>query len=262
MYQQPHNLDHDISHQVVIYLNRPPDHQAGLPYYGLRAQRAMCEGYCTGKAYTVVAVATDEENGGDDGGTRDGLAHAVELCAHGQAGAIVACGPECFASTPAGFNALCEHARRYGYRLESASDGQMLENDHASHYVSDHEDIARRLLDGRQKRSQRDGCGSGPLPYGYCYDDEHHVVVDGDAVLAIQTVLALKDNKSMAQIAGHLNEMGLRTATGKLWNRSSVQKVLKHETLYRTGRREWGGIEAIEHWTPVVAADGSLAEHG
>jgi hypothetical protein len=255
----------DVSQQVVIYLNRPPEHRAGMHYYGLHAQRAMCEGYCTGKAYAIVDIATDEENGVADGGTREGLAYAVNLCIQGQAGAIVACAPECFASTLVSFNALWEHADRYGYRLESASDGCILDNDQepdcvSDHEHTDHEDIARRLFDGRQKRSQRDGCGSGPLPYGYCHDSDHHVIVDNDAVLAIQTVLALKDDKSMAQIAEHLNEMGLRTATGKLWNRSSVQKVLKHETLYRTGRREWGGIEAVEHWEPVMAADGSLAE--
>jgi hypothetical protein len=255
----------DSSQQVVIYLNRPPDHRAGMHYYGLHAQRAMCEGYCTGKAYAIVGIATDEENGEDDGGTCDGLAYAVDLCMQGQAGAIIACSSECFASTPASFNALCEHARRYGYRLECASDGRVLDNDQALDCVSDHEhmdheDRARRLFDGRQKRSQRDGCGSGPLPYGYCHDSDHHVIVDNDAVLAIQTVLAFKDDKSMAQIAEHLNEMGLCTATGKPWNRSSVQKVLKHETLYRTGRREWGGIEAVEHWEPVVVADALLAE--
>jgi hypothetical protein len=259
MDQQPYTSNLDTSHQVVIYLNRPPEHQAGARYYGLNAQRALCEGYCTGKSYAVVAIATDEENGGEDSSTHEGIAYAMWLCETGRASAIVSCAPECFASTPTRFVAICERARRSGYRLESASDGWILNAEDLPHFMTDHEQVARRLFDGRQKRSQRDGCGSGPLPYGYCHDDDHHVVVDDDAVLAIQTVLALKDHKSMAQIAEHLNEMGLHTATGKPWNRSSVQKVLKHETLYRTGRREWGGIEAVEQWAPVIVADGSFS---
>jgi hypothetical protein len=227
----------------------------------------MCEGYCTGKSYTVVDIVSDDDSSDDDYPTRharswnSGLIHAVKLCETGQASAIVACGPECFASTPARFAMLCQRAHKYGYRLESASDGRSVNEMPVAHEVSEHDHMTRRLLDGRQKRGQRDGCGSGPLPYGYCHDDDDHVVVDETAALAIQTVLALKHNKSMAQIAAHLNQMGLRTATGKLWNRSSVQKVLKHETLYRTGRREWGGIEAVEQWQPVVAYDSPHSEY-
>jgi hypothetical protein len=117
----------------------------------------------------------------------------------------------------------------------------------------------------------RDGRGSGPLPYGYREAEEDvlgsdpdtgeiailtmrgDVVVDPEAAREVRRIFALHaDSLAAGAIAEELALAGVRTSRGGDIRLGSVQQILSHERLYRTGIRVWGGITALQRWPTIL----------
>jgi Recombinase len=71
------------------------------------------------------------------------------------------------------------------------------------------------------------------------------VVVDPEAARVVRRIFALHaDGLSAEAIADEHALAGIRTSRVGAFGLGSVQQILRHERLYRTGIRVWGGIAA------------------
>lgn len=250
--------------RAVIYLRVSTEEQAQHGY-GLESQEDACRAYCQRHGYEIVAVCRDEGiSGTADVADRPGLAQALGLCSAGATDVLVAYAQDRIARRVGLFDQIREKSIRWGTRLETVKEGtdfttneSLLMGDiFAAFAAEERRRIAARLYGGRRVRSKRDGRGSGPLPFGYVRGAEGIVEVDMAAAPVIRRLFALRaGGQGYQATADTLNAEGCPTpAGGKRWTVGHVQNVERHETLYRTGRRQWDDVESERLW-PVVLFD-------
>jgi hypothetical protein len=55
-----------------------------------------------------------------------------------------------------------------------------------------------------------------------------------------------------SSVSDELAHDGVRTSRNGEYGLGSIQQILSHERLYRTGIREWGSIEAQQTWPTIL----------
>gem|GEM_PF-4694388 len=79
--------------------------------------------------------------------------------------------------------------------------------------------------------------------------------IDPDQAAIISRIFALKQAVLLLMhITDTLNAEGYRTGRGNRWRDSSIQIILKHEHLYRTGERVYSNEPATLRWPILLAA--------
>lgn len=246
---------------AVIYLRVSTDEQAKPGHFGLDAQLELCTAYCEKQGYTLVEVAQDKGISGTKPiAERPGIERAITLCEQRKSDVIVAYAQDRYARKTGVLEAILSGALRYKYRVETSDGSELTDTNNemlvaATSFVASIEArlIAKRLYGGRQQRSKVDGMGSGPLPYAYRRAATGAIQVDEDEAHIVRAILLLREtNTPYRAVADRLNTQGYRTAKGTLWTAGSVETITRHESLYRTGVKTWGKVQAFHHWPAIV----------
>lgn len=108
--------------------------------------------------------------------------------------------------------------------------------------------IAQRLSVGRTRSAQAGNYLSPRVPYGYKkVTDGNKITLEPNPETADIVRKIFEDYASGTcgynHIAAHLNEMGIRSAMGKLWDRAAIKKILTNPVY--TGRIVWGKTATI-----------------
>jgi site-specific DNA recombinase len=262
--------------RAILYTRVSTDEQAKAGHFGVEVQSAQCDALAGQRGYTIIGRTQDIGISGAKGyRNRPGLLAAMEACAAGEADLILCYAQDRLARKSGVFDDIRDHARKYGYRLETVREGQDVASDEneiqskVNSFVADVERtmIAKRLYGGRKEKAKlNDGTSSGPLPYGYRYDVElkalpngevipvKHLAIDETAAAVVRLILRmLAEGAAYATIAAALNAAGHPTRSGgKVWYPSTVHAIAGRRDLYTAGQRVWDGITAAEHW-PIIA---------
>lgn len=108
------------------------------------------------------------------------------------------------------------------------------------------EDIKRGLYDNAANCM----VANGHLPYGYKADETLHYAIDEPKAAVIREIFTrVSCGEAFVDIMASLNTRGIKTSYGRLWGRSSFQKILSNERyrgiyIYGDVRKE-GGIPRI-----------------
>lgn len=256
--------------RAVIYLRVSTEEQTNPGHFGIAAQDESCRAYADRKTYLLVAVHQDLGlSGAKSIEKRPGLRAALRDCEEGRADVVVCYAQDRLARKASVFDEIRERAIRHRYRLEVVREGQDLtadENEISGDVMAfvaglERKLIARRLYGGRRQRSRRDGRGSAPLPYGYRRGVDNGVEINEPAAVVVRLLIGLRDAGMTYQAtANRLNAAGYLTPRGgSRWTPGHVQGIERNATLYRTGQRTWGGIDAEQRWPQLVEVNHAAA---
>jgi site-specific DNA recombinase len=95
--------------------------------------------------------------------------------------------------------------------------------------------VVERLQGARQRKAAKGGFIGGTPPVGYVsIVGTGKLAINETEVLLVKTVFELKEQGlSMNKIAAKLNEMGFTSRKGLKFHAQTVQRILKHERLYK-----------------------------
>jgi len=95
--------------------------------------------------------------------------------------------------------------------------------------------IVDRLQGARQRKKEKGGFIGGTPPQGYsAVMGTGRLVINKDEVPVVKEVFKLREQGlSMNKIATRLNELGFTTRKGLKFYSQTVQRIIKHEKLYR-----------------------------
>lgn len=255
--------------RAIIYIRVSTEEQAQEGHYGPDAQMQVCMDYIKKKKYSVVNIQQDLGISGTKPiNDRPGLSSALKLCEDNIADTIVCYAQDRLARKTGVFEQIRDRAKRGGYRLETAREGQELtaeENEISSDTMSfvaaiEGKLIAKRLLGGRREKSKINGRGSSTVPYGYKVKlvvngdaVQKYIEIDSEAAKVVRLILKQRKIKTYQQVADYLNKRGYVTPrSGNQWTVGHVQGIERNKELYTTGIRRWDGIEAAERWPVLV----------
>lgn len=139
-----------------------------------------------------------------------------------------------------------------GIILESVLEGM------AEYYSAE---LSRKTTRGMDDNAAR--CRvNGVLPYGYKRSDDYKYAVDEPAAAVVREIFdRIVDGEHQSSICADLNRRGVRTSTGKAWNRSSLHRILANERytgiyIYKDTRIPGGVPEIVrrEVWERAQVA--------
>lgn len=115
-------------------------------------------------------------------------------------------------------------------------------------------DLSEKVTRGMKENALKAKWTSGTVPFGYTRDAEQRLIIDperGEYVRQIfEKVLA---GEKYVDIASWLNMLGVRTARGAAWNKSSFTWMLKN--VVYTGLFRWKDIEIKNAVPPIVSKE-------
>lgn len=115
-------------------------------------------------------------------------------------------------------------------------------------------DLSEKVTRGMKENALKAKWTSGTVPFGYTRDAEQRLIIDperGEYVRQIfEKVLA---GEKYVNIANWLNILGVRTARGAAWNKSSFTWMLKN--VVYTGLFRWKDIEIKNAVPPIVSKE-------
>ena len=254
--------------RVIIYLRVSTDDQKNHGY-GLDAQKEACTQYAVLKGYEVVDILSDEGLSGKlPMNERPSLMKAFTMCLTGQADGILCYAQDRLARDMSVWTSVRDAAMKASIRLETVKEGtdfttkesQFMGDIHAAVAAQERRTIAERLYNGRRQRSIDDGLGSGRIPWGYTQKVQGTgkaqtvtIEIDKEAAKTINFILNEREKGTTYDvIAKRLrdNQDPMRNGSWN-WTRGSVETIMRHERLYKTGIREWDDVKANDTW-PIL----------
>lgn len=107
--------------------------------------------------------------------------------------------------------------------------------------------LAQEVRRGMQEKFSRGGVVSIP-PFGYRMEEKSFAADEQAAPVVVQMFMDFSRGKSCKQIAMDLNEMGIRTARGNLFEARSVKYILSNPVYMGKQRRGIIGREAKDRF--------------
>ncbi len=108
--------------------------------------------------------------------------------------------------------------------------------------------ITMRMSSGRKQKARGGGYAGGQAAIGYqASKGEKMLNIDQEKALTVKRAFELKEEdpeRSLQDIADHLNVEGHTTAQGKQFKRMQVKRILDRKDLY-SGVYKYAGIEAV-----------------
>ena len=116
------------------------------------------------------------------------------------------------------------------------------------------EQIGERVKFGMtQKAREGNGYLGSGHPYGYSYKNGSLVIVEEEANVTKDIFQRYLDGMSLREIADSLNDVGVRSKTGKEWSKQVISKMLKNP-LY-CGFIRWDGILRQGEHEPLISRE-------
>lgn len=119
-----------------------------------------------------------------------------------------------------------------------------------------------------EKQSSPSWKGHGKTPYGYMYDENTNLVVNKEQAAHLKEIFnfALKTTKpnkvkhSALSIAVHLNEKGIKSASGKSWSYKTVSYLFEEKRLlFYSGFNKVVVEEKVKeirgNWEPIITRE-------
>jgi DNA invertase Pin-like site-specific DNA recombinase len=221
--------------KAVAYL-RVSTRSQGDSKLGLESQLDQIQTYCQRQGLELAAVHQDVISGGSPLDKRDGWLDAMADLEPGDQ-LVVAKRDRIARDTLV--SALAEKSiQDKKARIVSAAGEGTNDEDPTSVLMrkildafSEYERLqirarTRGALKAKKARNEKTG---GDVPFGYDADENGHLIPNQEEQLVIAEVLDLRDREgfSFQKIADFLNDKGIKTKTGKHWNRQNVNGLYK-----------------------------------
>lgn len=201
-------------------------------------QEADCRAWCERNGITVRKVHIDRGRSGYKNVTRQGFDAALTAVTSGIVGVLVVWKLDRLSRKGIGeVGTALDAISRVGGRLVSVMDGLDTANDSARVTIALLAELARnesrnlgmRVSNAKRFLRQRGQWIGGQPPYGLKVDpDTKRLVPDPDtAVYARLMADEALSGKALVHVARFMNEHGIESARGGLWNASSVMQVLR-----------------------------------
>lgn len=215
------------SGKFVAYYRVSTERQ-GRSGLGLEAQRKAVADYLNGGAWTLAAEFTEVESGKRDK-NRPQLAAALEACRRLKATLVIAKLDRL--SRNAGFLMTLRDGNVEVRACDMPEAGTLEFGIRAVVAQHEREEISKRTkvaLAAAKARGQKLGANGKRLAA------EHRRQADAFAEAMAPTVCALRrDHPSVRKLTVAMNKAGIKTATGSIWQVTTVQRLLKRISRLR-----------------------------
>ncbi len=112
----------------------------------------------------------------------------------------------------------------------STPEGKLLMTNMAGFAEFDHSNLTRRMLAGRYHAARKGTAIAGRLPYGYMWEEGEGIVLVEEEAKMLRRMFGLYlAHNSIRQVVEALNKEGYRTRHGKVWQHSSITRILGNE---------------------------------
>ena len=245
---------------VIGYIRVSTDGQCGEDKFGMDAQRAKIEEYCTANEMNVIKWVYDEgESGAKERPGMDEICYSDDYTNPPFEAVVVAKSDRVARDINVYFYykmllkkkdvkliSVTENFEQFG---EYAS---FLEAFTACVAEMERRNISMRMSGGRQQKAKLGGYAGGRVPYGYEAMNGKLVINESEAENVRRIFSMVNDGYSYRSIIQALKDEGAVTRKGKDFVVSTIQSIIGNENLYRGMYRygkdgEWvkGQQEAI-----------------
>ena len=221
--------------KVAAYLRCSTKSQVGEGKYGLQTQRIDIETFCAANGHEIVAEFRDEGVSGAKS-DRPGFIRLLESAKRKEFGAVIVGKGDRLARLVKVDGYLRVLLDACGVTVLSATernaapnddDGEMIEGMLAVVAQRVRKDIVKRLASARKVKAKAGGYAHGAPPFGLRAENAALVAVPSEQKI-ITSILKMRSNGAMLrEIVSYLNDNGLETRNGGLWQISTVAAILK-----------------------------------
>lgn len=229
-----------MADRAVLYLRESRDES--LKSYSPDIQRGECRAYCAQQGYTVVEEVLESGTGHNMDGRPD-LLRLRKMMRRAEFDVLVVWRFDRLHRNQMNQAVVLYEGKQAGVRVESATEsnddspiGQLVKTIIAFKAEQEWHDTRLRTQKGLQARVDNGfplvGCKA---PYGYAwgYSTVHgkrrktHLTIDESTSAVVRLIFEmLYEGNTLAHVAGHLNQQGIRTPKGaETWLKNTVRQV-------------------------------------
>lgn len=251
------------SKYVIAYVRVSTDAQAKEDKFGVEAQRKQIEDYAWKNGLSVVKWVEDlGESGAKERPGFDSLVYGE--CQNPPYEAVVVAKSDRVARDINVYYYYKMMLLKKGVQLLSVAEdfGQMgmfapmLEAFTLCVAQMERDNITKRTSSGRRVKAAKGGYSGGKPPMGYKAVNGQ-LVIDEEEAVVVRFILRCKAmGYSMLGTRNKLNDLGMKTRSGKEFQISSVQRIWSNEMLYR-GYYKYGktGLWVPGQHEPLLPSD-------
>lgn len=225
--------------RCAIYTRKSVDDGLDQEFNSLDAQREAGEAYITSqKANGWVCLPERYDDGGFSGGntSRPALKQLMAECRAGNIDVILVYKIDRLSRSICDFAELTKFFDQYNVSFcsvtqdinTSTSSGRMMLNILMTFAQYEREIIGERIRDKFAASKRKGMWMGGAVPLGYRVQDRKLVVVDEEAETVRHIYRRYLDLQSPKRIAIELNAKGLKTKTGRPWNKGNLHHILRN----------------------------------
>ena len=225
--------------RCAIYTRKSVDDGLDQEFNSLDAQREAGEAYIASqKANGWVCLPERYDDGGFSGGntSRPALKQLMAECRAGNIDVILVYKIDRLSRSICDFAELTKFFDQYNVSFcsvtqdinTSTSSGRMMLNILMTFAQYEREIIGERIRDKFAASKRKGMWMGGAVPLGYRVQDRKLVVVDEEAETVRHIYRRYLDLQSPKRIAIELNAKGLKTKTGRPWNKGNLHHILRN----------------------------------
>jgi len=225
--------------RCAIYTRKSVDDGLDQEFNSLDAQREAGEAYIASqKANGWVCLPERYDDGGFSGGntSRPALQQLMAECRAGNIDVILVYKIDRLSRSICDFAELTKFFDQYSVSFcsvtqdinTSTSSGRMMLNILMTFAQYEREIIGERIRDKFAASKRKGMWMGGAVPLGYRVQDRKLVVVDEEAETVRHIYRRYLDLQSPKRIAIELNAKGLKTKTGRPWNKGNLHHILRN----------------------------------
>ena len=232
--------------------------------FGLDAQRARLDAYCTAHGWEVdpAHIYTDAGVTGTSTDQRDRLRAMMDAARRGEVRRIVAVKLDRLARNVRDFLTIAEELRGLGVDLvliaesfdTSTPTGQFALTMFAAMAQLEAATITERVMSGKRAKAAQGGYNGAPVPLGYEHTADGLAVADAEAATVRRIFSAFVGGAALLHIADGLNRDGVATKRGGRWYASTVRHVVNNGAY--AGLAQWDGVEVDSTAYPAIVERG------
>lgn len=224
----------------------------------IEGQVRECQEYAQREGYSVLGVYADRAITGRTD-KRPEFQRMVEDAAGGTFSTVLIYKYDRFARNRYAFAVYEAKLKRYGVNVVSVREqvaegaaGILLKSvlqGMAEWYSAD---LSEKVLRGMTENALKCKWTSGNIPFGYMRDAEKHLIVDPEQAPYVQKIFEkVLAGEKFVDIASWLNMIGMRTSSGRDFNKSSFIWMLRNEAYIGVFR--WRDIRKEDAVPPLIS---------